>query len=320
MDRERGHGSSAGESGQPASGRGDLVLTNRQMESAFRRWPWLKGLYVCAAGYFPKAAGPLECRSIGAGTVAFFYCVKGGGWIRVHDRVHPVRRGDLFVGTEPPALVGAADGANPWTLHWLQMRGTRLADYLRELKISDDKPVLRVGEDLMLITLFNEVRRHLGAPDPVAGFFHATHTLAHLLSVLVQRQEGGIAPISPMVAKTAQAIAHMTERLDAPLRVGELAALVNLSPAHFRALFREQTGCSPLHYLNLLRMHHACQWLTGTPLSVKEIASRLGYRDPFHFSRRFKAFTGVAPTRYRARGQPPSPGGFGAITADPTHR
>ena len=63
-----------------------------------------------------------------------------------------------------------------------------------------------------------------------------------------------------------------------------LAVLANLSPAHFTALFKEQTGCSPRDYLHLLRIHRACQLLRSTTLNVKEIATRLGYQDQFHFS------------------------------------
>jgi AraC-like DNA-binding protein len=34
-------------------------------------------------------------------------------------------------------------------------------------------------------------------------------------------------------------------------------------------------------------------------LSVKEVATALGYEDPFHFSRVFKSVVRVAPTEYR---------------------
>ena len=91
----------------------------------------------------------------------------------------------------------------------------------------------------------------------------------------------------------------MSEHLDQPMRVSALAALANLSPAHFSALFKEQTGCSPRDYLHLLRIHRACQLLRTTTLNVKEIATRLGYQDQFHFSRQFKAFQGVSPSEYR---------------------
>ena len=51
----------------------------------------------------------------------------------------------------------------------------------------------------------------------------------------------------------------MSEHLDQP-RVSALAALANLSPAHFTVLFKEQTGCCPRDYLHLLRIHRACQF------------------------------------------------------------
>jgi AraC-like DNA-binding protein len=78
-----------------------------------------------------------------------------------------------------------------------------------------------------------------------------------------------------------------------------LAALANLSQAHFSVLFKEQTGCSPRDYLHLLRIHRACQLLRDPALSVKEVATRLGYQDQFHFSRQFKAFQGMSPSEYR---------------------
>jgi AraC-like DNA-binding protein len=37
-------------------------------------------------------------------------------------------------------------------------------------------------------------------------------------------------------------------------------------------------------------------------LNVKEIATRLGYQDQFHFSRQFKAFQGASPSEYRDHG------------------
>lgn len=50
-------------------------------------------------------------------------------------------------------------------------------------------------------------------------------------------------------------------------------------------------------------MLEARRLLGFTPLSVKEIAARLGYADPFHFSRAFKGATGLSPQAYREDGQ-----------------
>jgi AraC-like DNA-binding protein len=99
--------------------------------------------------------------------------------------------------------------------------------------------------------------------------------------------------------KVGRSIAYMIEHINEPLQVSTLAALVNVSPSHFFALFKQQTGSPPMDYFTRLRMRHACRLLGSTGASVKEVAAALGYDDPFYFSRVFKAVNNVPPSRYR---------------------
>jgi AraC-like DNA-binding protein len=100
--------------------------------------------------------------------------------------------------------------------------------------------------------------------------------------------------------KIEQTIAYMTQHLNKPLPVARLAALANISPSHFFALFKRHTGCAPIDYFIRLRMRRACDLLSTTSLSVKEVAGVLGYDDQFYFSRVFKSVNRVAPSEYRA--------------------
>jgi AraC-like ligand binding domain/Helix-turn-helix domain len=50
---------------------------------------------------------------------------------------------------------------------------------------------------------------------------------------------------------------------------------------------------------DLLRIHRSRQLLRSSAQNVKEIATRLGYQDQFHFSGQFKAFQGVSSSEYR---------------------
>ena len=104
---------------------------------------------------------------------------------------------------------------------------------------------------------------------------------------------------SEAVRKIEQSIAYMTQHLDEPLQVATLAARANISPSHFFALFKRQTGCAPIDCFIRLRMQEACRLLDETMLSVKEVAAMLGYDDPFYFSRIFKSVIHVAPSEYR---------------------
>ena len=79
-----------------------------------------------------------------------------------------------------------------------------------------------------------------------------------------------------------------------------LAANFQLSEKHFRRVFKEHTGLSPYQYYLQVRIHRAKEMLLGTSFSIKEIAARLHFEMPFHFSAVFKKKTGMSPSRWRS--------------------
>ena len=102
------------------------------------------------------------------------------------------------------------------------------------------------------------------------------------------------------ILRIERCVAYMAQNLDKPLQVATLAAQANISASHFFALFKRRIGSAPMDYFTRLRMKHACRLLECTSLNVKEVATELGYDDPFYFSRVFKSVNHVAPSDYRA--------------------
>ena len=84
------------------------------------------------------------------------------------------------------------------------------------------------------------------------------------------------------------------------LDLDELAAACGLSVFTFSHLFKEQTGMSPLQYMKVLRLYEALRFLLKTTVSLKTIRYETGFEDRSHFSRDFKLFFGVAPSRVRS--------------------
>lgn len=273
--------------------------------AALRDAPLLRGLLATAAGYFPKAAGHLRRRPAGDAHAIFIYCVKGAGWCDMAGRLQTVRAGDLLVLPPRTAHAYGAQPSNPWSLHYVHATGAHLDDYLSELHVTPVAPIVRVGEDLQLTALFNEVLTALGRGPARLNLLHAAHALGLLLTLAIRHRRDPPVAAPDATEKVGQSIVFMSEHLDQPLRVSDLAALVNVSPAHFSVLFRLATGSSPRDYLHLLRLHRACRLLCESRMSLKEIAARLGYQDPFHFSRQFKSLQGISPSRYRNQGAPP---------------
>jgi transcriptional regulator GlxA family with amidase domain len=102
------------------------------------------------------------------------------------------------------------------------------------------------------------------------------------------------------VLRIEETVAYMQQHLDQPLQVATLAAKANFSPSHFFVLFKRRVGSAPIDYFTRLRMERASRLLCETSLSVKEVAGKLGYDDPFYFSRVFKSVNRLAHSDYRA--------------------
>lgn len=269
------------------------------LAAVMRVHPLMRGLAVVSAGFFARAAGHESRRAAGVDEWVMLYCVRGSGWVEYGGRKQAVRRGGwVLLEAGRPHAYGSSQ-AEPWSLHWVHLVGSDVEGLVEGVFRGGGGVVREVGEDLQLVLLFTEVLHALQRGMDYSDLFLAASACRHLLAVVRSKVDGGRKDLGDSMAKVAGCIEYMSEHLDETLRVGRLAERAGISASHLGVLFRAATGVSPREYLRLLRMHQACCWLSGTGFQVKDIASRLGYRDAFHFSRAFKAFTGVSPTCYR---------------------
>ena len=88
---------------------------------------------------------------------------------------------------------------------------------------------------------------------------------------------------------------YMIRNLSQPLTAADVAATFSISVSYLMYLFKRDGAASPMRFLYEKRMETAAFLLKCYPFSCKEIATRVGFPDPLNFSRRFKAFYGVAP-------------------------
>ena len=83
------------------------------------------------------------------------------------------------------------------------------------------------------------------------------------------------------------------------LTLSDLAGLLNLSQRQTQRLLKESFGKTFSQKLTDARMAAASQLLSGTDLSVTEIAERSGYSSIEHFSAAFHRQMGCSPRAYR---------------------
>jgi len=90
-------------------------------------------------------------------------------------------------------------------------------------------------------------------------------------------------------------LAHLSEDLN----MKRSALTLCMSERSFRRQFAIEVGCSPCHFLLLLRLELARQALLDSNLPVDKIARRGGLRDGQQLARTFRKFLGISPAQYR---------------------
>ena len=83
----------------------------------------------------------------------------------------------------------------------------------------------------------------------------------------------------------------------------EIAAAAGLRSETVCRLFKRFLGSTPGDYLRGRRVRLAAERLREPGARVKEVAAALGFADAFHFSRVFRAETGMTPRAWRASGR-----------------
>ena len=97
------------------------------------------------------------------------------------------------------------------------------------------------------------------------------------------------------------AIAIVEEEFSSDLSLDDIARRVASSRRQLQRAYAEIGNTTFREHLTRVRMDRAADLLGDKGLTVREVARRVGYRQPAQFAKAFRRHLGVAPSDYRAR-------------------
>lgn len=100
-------------------------------------------------------------------------------------------------------------------------------------------------------------------------------------------------------AQISKGLHYMHEHFADHLSLIELAQQAGMSRASFAARFQRALGIPPMRYLSKLRLDQAKLLLAESPMTISEIAYRVGFEDQGYFTRAFKKILLTTPSEYR---------------------
>jgi AraC family transcriptional regulator, regulatory protein of adaptative response / methylphosphotriester-DNA alkyltransferase methyltransferase len=110
-----------------------------------------------------------------------------------------------------------------------------------------------------------------------------------------------------------EALAIVEAEYASDLSLDDLARRIASSRRQLQRAFAEVGGTTFRDHVTAVRMQRAAELLASGPLTVREVARRVGYRQPAQFAKAFRRHHGVSPSDFRGSARPPR-GGLSART------
>ena len=263
-----------------------------------------------------KAPVPLHCMAAGAGyeqrrnevyswdgmqrgTVPFVviqHTLLGEGRLDFSGVRYRLQPGDTMVVTLPHAHRYWLERGGEWEYFWLVLNGREALRLAREV-IAAQGPVLRLPPnpiDRMAAACLALIEQPAIAPgEASAAAYAALGALYYGVFSGEARQELDLPPALRRV------LGHVEQNLAAPLQVERLAALAEMSRAHFVRQFASALGMPPSQWVLERRLERIERLLVATDMSVAAIAQATGFAGANYLAKAFRRHRGQAPLQFR---------------------
>ena len=107
-------------------------------------------------------------------------------------------------------------------------------------------------------------------------------------------------PADAEITLVEEAKAILVNHLREDISLEALSAQLKMSPFHILRLFKKRTDQTPHQYLTHERINRAKKLLLDTDDGITQIAYKIGYQNPSHFTKQFRRKVGVNPREFRA--------------------
>jgi len=114
-----------------------------------------------------------------------------------------------------------------------------------------------------------------------------------------QSQHSALLELAPKSDRIQKALVHARANLRETLSVDELAEVAHLSPRQFSRAFKAETGQSPAHAVENLRVEAARALIDEGSLALGVVARETGFGDPERMRRAFLRTLGHPPQSVR---------------------
>ena len=224
------------------------------------------------------------------------FVAEGAGTVELSGRHYRLQAGMSFsYGPGVPHII-RNEPARPMLKYFVVFAGIEARRLLDESPLHAGRAV-QVSSPKEIVELYEILQRE-GTSESEYG----ARICAALVPVLIMKITERAVPYAVGESRalaTFHRAKHWIERHYVHLRTVEQAAKAcHIEVAYLSRLFQRFGHTTPYRFIMRLKMNRATELLVDDGMLVKEVAAKLEFADPFHFSRVFKRLYGLPPGRF----------------------
>lgn len=150
------------------------------------------------------------------------------------------------------------------------------------------------------------LQRAADGDDPPSPIEMDSRAYLMALSLLraARRREGRTLQLTDDLSRPdlRTVLRRIEDDLSGPLRLSDLAQMIDMSPFHFSRVFKAEIGETPARYVLRRRTERAVEMIRMSDATLAEIAFRTGFSSQSHMTRQVKTLTGLTPGAIRSGG------------------
>ncbi|MDR1467786.1 MAG: AraC family transcriptional regulator [Spirochaetaceae bacterium] len=187
--------------------------------------------------------------------------------------------------------------------YWVGFKGDFFSRLLDEGVFSKDFVCCEAGLSTRIISTYRRIFDEVRTRRPHYQIRIGSEILSLIATLLDHKQiQERPDPYQKIVEK---AKGLMTLNLHDSLDMSAFSHELGVCASHFNKIFKTYTSMTPYQYYINIKIDEAKHLLERDGLTVTETAYRLGFEDPYYFSRLFKNKTGVTPKNWKKSVIPP---------------
>jgi AraC-like DNA-binding protein len=227
------------------------------------------------------------------------YILSGKGCVEINEKKYCLNCNTIFFITPNDKYKYYPDPKNPWKYVWISFYGSKAKFIFQQMGFTLEYPFYNIKNPNDIINTFTELIS-INEENEDINFMALSYLYNIFSNIVVDR---GLHKYTPYINNKQKYINYVIKFIEnnyfsdfANLKT--ISEQIHINSIYLNRIFLETIGVPIYKYITMFRIQKAANLLEKDH-TINETAVLVGYQDPKYFSRIFRKYKNISPSKYK---------------------